>query len=48
MRDERISTAAEWHAYITSAPSFAVAQDRMEEAVRAGVDFAALLSEQGS
>jgi hypothetical protein len=36
-------STAEWNAYIASAPSFAVAQERMEEAVRAGVDFAALL-----
>jgi hypothetical protein len=28
--------------YISAAPNFVVAQDRMEEAVSAGVDFAAL------
>jgi hypothetical protein len=33
----------EWNAYIASAPNFAAAQERMEEAARAGVDFAALL-----
>jgi len=33
---------ADWHAYIRSAPNFAVAQTRMEDALRAGVDFFAL------
>ena len=37
---------AEWHAYIRSARNFADAQDRMGEAVAAGVDFAALLALQ--
>lgn len=31
-----------WHAYIRSAPSFVESQDRMDEAVSAGVDFVAL------
>jgi hypothetical protein len=39
-------TIAEWDAYIASAPNFATAQNRMEEAVAAGVDFSALLDEQ--
>lgn len=39
-------TPAEWDAYIGSAPSFADAQDRMEEAVASGVDFAAMLAAQ--
>jgi hypothetical protein len=37
---------AEWDAYIASAPSIAAAQDRIEEAAAASVDFAALLAEQ--
>lgn len=36
------TTPAEWHAYIKSAPNFAVAAVRIERAVAAGVDFAAL------
>ena len=28
-------TAADWHAYVRSAPSFAAAQERIEEALRA-------------
>lgn len=39
-------TPAEWHAYIHSAPDFSTSQDRMEEAVAAGVDFADLLAVQ--
>ena len=39
-------TAAEWHAYIRAAVSFAAAQDRMEEALSAGVDFATMLCAQ--
>jgi len=38
--------AADWDAYIASAPSFSVAQTRMQEAVMVGVDFAALLELQ--
>ena len=38
---------ADWHAYIRSAPTFADSQDRMQEAVAAGVDFAALTATQG-
>jgi hypothetical protein len=41
-------TVAQWDAYIRSAPNFAVAQGRMEEAVAAGVDFTALLKEQAA
>ncbi len=37
---------AEWHAYIRSAPTFAESQDRMAEALAAGVNFEALLAEQ--
>lgn len=33
---------AEWHGYIATAPNFAEAQTRMEQALRAGVDFFAL------
>lgn len=33
---------AEWHAYISGAPNFTTAQDRIEEAVAEGVDFAAM------
>jgi hypothetical protein len=33
---------AAWHGYIRSAPSFADAQTRIEEAVAASVDFAAM------
>ena len=33
---------ADWHAYISGAPSFTAAQDRIEEAVAEGVDFVAL------
>lgn len=36
----------DWHLYISSAPNFARAQERMEEAVEAGVDFAALRAVQ--
>lgn len=36
----------EWHLYIRSARNFATAQDRMEQAVAAGVDFAAMLALQ--
>lgn len=36
-------TLVEWDAYIASASTFADAQDRMGEAIAAGVDFAALL-----
>jgi hypothetical protein len=36
------NTPEEWHAYVRAARTFVIAQDRMEEAVRAGVDFAAL------
>lgn len=41
---EEISLAnvADWHRYIAEAPNFAEAQSRMEEALRAGVDFFAL------
>lgn len=39
-------TVAEWDSYIAAAPNFTVAQDRMEQAVEAGVDFAALLAAQ--
>lgn len=35
-------TPAEWHTYIQAAPNFAAATDRMQEAVNAGVDFAAM------
>ena len=37
---------AEWDAAIATAPSFAEAQDLMEAALAAGVDFAALLAAQ--
>ncbi len=37
-------TVADWHAYIRSAPTFAESQDRMQEAVAAGIDFAVLLA----
>ena len=40
------STPDEWDRFIGSAPTFADATDRIEEAVNAGVDFAALLSAQ--
>lgn len=33
---------AAWHGYIRSAPNFACAQSRIEEAVAASVDFAAM------
>jgi hypothetical protein len=39
-------TAAEWDEYIGAAPNLAVATDRIEEAARAGVDFAALADAQ--
>jgi hypothetical protein len=39
-------TATDWDAYIAAAPNFAAAQDRMEEALAAGVDFTALLAAQ--
>jgi hypothetical protein len=35
---------ATWHRYIRSAPSFAQAQSRIEEAASSGVEFIALLS----
>lgn len=35
-------TPEQWHAYITSAPNLTDATDRIEEAVNAGADFAAL------
>ena len=41
----RATDPAEWHAYISAAPSFARAQERMEEAAAAGVDFARMLRE---
>lgn len=41
---EMPTTTEQWHAYIQSAPNFATAQDRMEEAVNAGVNFKALLA----
>ena len=36
------ASPAAWHAYVTAAPTFAIAQERIEEALRAGVDFAAM------
>ncbi|MGE0363741.1 MAG: hypothetical protein AB7R67_23730 [Vicinamibacterales bacterium] len=35
-------TPAEWHAHIRAGRTFADAQDRMDEAFAAGVDFKAL------
>ena len=43
-----LDPAAEWHAYIRSAPNFAEAQTRIEQAVAAGVDFAELNAEVGA
>lgn len=42
------ATPADWHAYIRSAPTYADSQDRMQEAVAAGVDFAALIAAQAT
>lgn len=41
-----VVSPADWDAYIASAPSFVDAQTRMEQAVAAGVDFAALVALQ--
>lgn len=41
-------STAQWDAYISSAPSFAVAQDRMQEAVSAGIDLDDLAKLQAS
>lgn len=41
-------TAREWDEYIAAAGTFAAAQERMEEAVAAGVDFAELLAVQAA
>lgn len=37
------SDPAEWHRWIRAAPTFVAAQDRMEDAVAAGVDLTAML-----
>ena len=44
-RRDRPQSGTEWQAYIRAAPSFAVAQERMEEAVQADVDFADLTAQ---
>ena len=47
MRDDRIPAGpADWHAYVRSAPNLAAAMERLEDAVLAGADPAALLREQ--
>lgn len=45
---DRTATIAEWHGYIASAPNFVTAQNAMEQALMAGVDFFALESYQRS
>lgn len=42
MTDQLPTSTAAWHAYIQSASLFVDVQDRIEQAVAAGVDFAAL------
>jgi hypothetical protein len=50
VQDQALSRTdvAGWQIYIRTAPSFAEAQDRIEQAVMAGVDFAALNDAQNA